>query len=259
MMQLMNGNRVRKPGGTVDSRIQIYLIKLSHQICQQNTPSNYPIKFQPKHSEPSDSCSVLASRVLVHSTTVGIFRKHWLDHYQKQLISSIIQQSNLLFQYNIKMAQALRDLVDQKYKLHQEIDFTNLQINQLDKTIQSQRNILYELQNQFRQLEENLDCPDELKQKIQHASEQLININQSQFKLYSSIASMDLKRIDLLKQINEAKVAYEKQSIQQQSQYKTYEQNNNVTINQLINLNTQITDCMKTLTQRIINLEKQNQ
>ncbi|CAL6113461.1 Hypothetical_protein [Hexamita inflata] len=233
---------VLSPGGIVDSRIQIYLIKLSHQICQLNTFSNYPIKFQPKHSEPSDSCSVLASRVLVHSTTVGIFR-----------------QTNLLFQYNIKMAQALRDLVDQKYKLHQEIDFANLQINLLDKTIQSQRNILYELQNQFRQLEENLDCPDELKQKIQHASEYLINTNQTQFKLYSSIASMDLKRIDLLKQINEAKVAYGKQSIQQQSQYKTYEQNNNVTINQLINLNTQITDCMKTLTQRIINLEKQNQ
>ncbi|CAL5989619.1 Hypothetical_protein [Hexamita inflata] len=233
---------VLSPGGIVDSRIQIYLIKFSNQICQLNTPSNYPVKFQPKHSEPSDSCSVLASRVLVHSTTVEIFR-----------------DSNLLFQYNIKMAQALRDLVDQKYKLHQEIDFANLQINLLDKTILSQRNILYELQNQFRQLEENLDCPDELKQKIQHASEQLININQSQFKLYSSIASMDLKRIDLLKQINEAKVAYEKQSIQQQSQYKTYEQNNNVTINQLINLNTQITDCMKTLTQRIINLEKQNQ
>ncbi|CAL5975236.1 Hypothetical_protein [Hexamita inflata] len=66
--------RVRKPGAYVDSRIQSYLIKFPHQICQLNIPSNYPVKFQPKHSEPSDSCSVLASRDPVHSTTVGIFR-----------------------------------------------------------------------------------------------------------------------------------------------------------------------------------------
>ncbi|CAL6029617.1 Hypothetical_protein [Hexamita inflata] len=75
-LQMMSIYMVRKPGGTVDSRIQIYLIKLSHQICQLNTFSNYSIKFQPKHqSEPSDSCSVLASRDPVHSTMVGIFRK----------------------------------------------------------------------------------------------------------------------------------------------------------------------------------------
>ncbi|CAL6100150.1 Hypothetical_protein [Hexamita inflata] len=112
------------------------------------------------------------------------------------------------------MAKVLRDLVVQKYELHQEIDFAYYEINQLDKTIQSQRNILYDLQDQFRQLEENIDCPDELKQKIQHASEQIINANQSQFKLYSSIASMDLQRIDLLKQINEAFISYGKQQQQ---------------------------------------------
>ncbi|CAL6053960.1 Hypothetical_protein [Hexamita inflata] len=118
------------------------------------------------------------------------------------------------------MAQALLELVNQKYELHQEIDFANYKINLLDKTIQSQRNILHELYQQFGQLEENLDCPDELKQKIQHASEQLIIINQSQFKLYLSIASMDLKRIYLLKQINEAKVAYGIHRIQQQKEFR---------------------------------------
>ncbi|CAL6048006.1 Hypothetical_protein [Hexamita inflata] len=118
------------------------------------------------------------------------------------------------------MASALLELINQQYELHLQLIYTNCEIDVLDKTINSSRNILKQLQDQLRQLEENLDCPDELKQKIQHASEQLIKANQSQFKLYSSIASMDLKRIDLLKQINEAKVAYGKQRIQQQQEFK---------------------------------------
>ncbi|CAL6036464.1 Hypothetical_protein [Hexamita inflata] len=61
-------------GSTFFKRIQNYPIqnfKLSNQICQLNIPSNYPVKFQPKHSEPSDSCSVLVKVLFYYYSRIN--------------------------------------------------------------------------------------------------------------------------------------------------------------------------------------------